>query len=83
MLPSGEQTTTNWVEQFFPTGVFNSAANPGGPDLGDWSWTYTAAFGSNTQCVNDAYRWVDSATNSGGSLNTDEDILAPNSADCT
>jgi hypothetical protein len=26
---------------------------------------------------------VDSATNSAGSLNTDGDILAPNSADCT
>lgn len=84
MLPSGEHTTTNWVEQFFPTGsVFNSTANPGGPDLGDWSWTYTATFGSNTQCVNDAYRWVDSLANSGGSLNTDGDILAPDSADCT
>jgi len=84
VLPSGEQTTTDWVEQFFPAGaVFNSAANPGGPDLGNWSWTYTVAFGVDKQCVNDAYRWVDSSANNGGSLNTDGDILAPNSADCT
>ena len=83
-LPSGEKTTTNWVEQFFPGGsVFNSAANPGGPDLGGWSWTYTLAFGKDSQCPNDAYRWVDSAANSEGALNTDGNILAPNSADCT
>ncbi|HEV2451416.1 MAG TPA: hypothetical protein VGS62_05775 [Streptosporangiaceae bacterium] len=83
-LPSGESTTTNWVEQFFPAGsVFNSAANSGGPDLGDWSWTYTLAFGKDSQCPNDAYRWVDSALNGGGSLNTDGNILAPNSTDCT
>jgi len=84
LLPSGTSTTTAWVEQFFPAGaVFNSAANPGGPDLGDWSWTYTANFGSNSQCKNDAYRWVDSAANSAGALNTDGDILAPDSAHCT
>lgn len=82
-LPTGRQTTTNWVEQFFgPAAVFNSAANPGGPDLGDWSWTYTAGFGQNTACRNDAYRWVD-ANPSGGTANTDGDILAPDAAHCT
>jgi ribosomal protein S8E len=84
MLPTGRATTTNWVEQFFGgSAVFNSAANPGGPDLGAWGWTYTLNFGSNHACVNDAYRWVDSAANGGGSKNTDGDILAPNAADCT
>ena len=83
-LPSGDKTTTNWVEQFFPAGaVFNSGANPGGPDLGNWSWTYTLPFGADAQCKNDSYRWVDSSSNGGGSVNTDGDILAPSSADCT
>ena len=45
-LPAGQSTTTLWVEQFFPaSAVFNSGANPGGPDLGNWSWTYTLPFG--------------------------------------
>jgi hypothetical protein len=82
--PSGRQTSTNWAEQFFgASAVFNSAANPGGPDLAGWGWTYTLNFGSNNQCPNDAYRWIDSAANSGGSLNTDGNILTPNTADCT
>lgn len=84
MVPTGEQTTGNWVEQFFPgTAVFNSAANPGAPDLGNWSWSYVATFGTNKQCPNDAYKWVDSSSNAGGSLNTDGDILAPDAAHCT
>jgi hypothetical protein len=82
--PTGRHTTTNWPEQFFGSGAaFNSAANPGGPDLGDWSWIYTANFGADPACPNDAYRWVDAANNSGGSLNTDGDILAPDAARCT
>jgi hypothetical protein len=84
VLPAGRHTTTKWVELFFVHGaVFNSAANPGGPDLGHWSWTYTAGFGSNSACPNDAYRWVDAANNGGGARNTDGDVLAPDSADCT
>jgi hypothetical protein len=82
-LPQGETTTGNWVEQFFSSGVFNSAANPGGPDLGSWSWTYTLAFGKDAACPNDSYRWVDSAANGGGAVNTDGNILAPDAADCT
>ena len=81
--PSGEQTTTNWPEQFFPAGtVFNSVANPGGPDLGPWRWSYTLGFGSNKACPNDAYRWVDSAANGGGATPPDGDILAPDASDC-
>jgi hypothetical protein len=81
---SGRETSTNWVEQFFGAGaVFNSAANPGGPDLGNWSWKYTLNFGSNKACPNDAYQWIDSATNGGGSENGDGNILTPNATDCT
>ena len=85
VVPSGRKTTTNWVEQFFGAGaVFNSAANPGGPDLGSGAgWTYTLNFGTNSQCPNDAYRWVDSAAGQWGSLNTDGNILTPNASDCT
>jgi hypothetical protein len=83
--PTGKKTTTNWVEQFFgASAVFNSAANPGGPDLGTkWSWTYTLNFGSNNQCPNDAYKWVDAAASNSGASNTDGNILTPNTADCT
>jgi hypothetical protein len=81
---SGRETSTDWVEQFFGAGaVFNSAANPGGPDLGKWSWKYTLNFGSNKACPNDAYQWVDSATNGGGSVPGDGNILTPNASDCT
>jgi hypothetical protein len=84
VIPTGRRTTTNWVEQFFGGGaVFNSTANPGGPDLGAWGWAYTLNFGSNHACVNDAYRWVDSAANGAGGKNTDGDILTPNATDCT
>ncbi len=80
---SGRRTSTNWVEQFFPRGtVFNSAANPGGPDLGRWSWAYTLGFNANNQCPNVAFRWVDSAVNGGGSRPADGNVLTPNTADC-
>jgi hypothetical protein len=85
LAPTGRKTTTNWVEQFFgASAVFNSAANPGGPDLGSKAgWTYTLNFGSNKQCPNDAYRWVDAAAGQWGSLPVDGNILTPNAADCT
>lgn len=81
---SARQSTTNWVEQFFGlSAVFNSAANPGGPDLGSWSWKYTLAFGSNDVCPNDAWQWVDAANSSGGSLAVDGNILTASvPADC-
>jgi hypothetical protein len=84
VVPTGRHTTTNWVEQFFGAStVFNSAANPGGPDLGTPAgWTYKADFGSNSACPLDAYSWVDAAP-SWGALNSDGNILAPNAADCT
>jgi hypothetical protein len=84
MQPTGRQTTTNWVEQFFGGGaVFNSTADPGHPDLGNWGWTYTARFGADPACPNDSYRWVDSSANGSGSSITDGDILAPDASDCT
>lgn len=82
-VPAGRKTTTNWVERFYGSGaVFNSAANPGGPDLGRWSWKYTLGFGSDRQCPNNASQWVDAANNGDGASPPDGDILAPNSADC-
>ena len=81
---SGRQTSTNWVEQFFGAGaVFNSGANPDGPDLGNWSWRYTLGFGSDKACPNDACQWVDSAGNGSGAQNGDGNILTPNATDCT
>lgn len=80
---SGRRTTTNWVEQFYgPAAVFNSGANPGGPNLGHWSWKYTANFGSDPQCPNNASQWIDGWNNSDGSLPADGDILASNSSNC-
>lgn len=80
---SGRRTTTRWPELFFgSSAVFNSAANPGGPDLGHWAWRYRIAFGVNPQCPNDASQWVDGWNNSDGELAVDGDILAPNSAHC-
>lgn len=83
-LATGRGTTTNWVEQFFGAGaVFNSTANPGGPDLGKWSWKYTLNFGSNTACPNDAYQWVDSSTDGDGANIGAGNILTPDSSHCT
>ena len=81
---TSRETTANWVEQFFGAGaVFNSTANPGGPDLGKTSWKYTLNFGSNAQCPNDAYQWVDSSSNDHGGEIGDGNILTPNSSACT
>jgi hypothetical protein len=77
LLPAGRHTTTNWVEQFF-----GASATFGAIDLGNWSWTYTLGFNANDQCPNNAYRWVDAAANSDGSLPADGDILTPTSANC-
>jgi hypothetical protein len=53
---SGEQTTTDWVEQFFPAGtVFGS-----GPDLLNWNWTYSAP--------NTCEQWVDAASGETGDI---------------
>lgn len=75
--PTGRHTTTDWAEQFFGAGaVFNSTANPGGPDLNKWSWEYTAAFGTDSSCPHVASQWVDSYQNS-GSTPYYGDITAP------
>lgn len=76
-VPTGRHTTTNWVEQFF-----GATATFGAVDLGNWGWTYTLGFGANDQCPNNAYRWVDAASNSDGSLPADGDILTPTAANC-
>jgi hypothetical protein len=83
--PTGRDTNTNWPEQFFgATAVFNSAANPGGPDLGpDAGWTYTFGFGTDRRCPHDAYQWVDSAAGNWGTLISDGGVLSPDSPQCT
>jgi hypothetical protein len=82
--PTGRQTINNWVEQFFGSSAdFNSAATPGAPDLGSKAgWTYTAGFGSDSQCSHEAYQWTDAAASGWGTLASDGNILANSSADC-
>jgi Ricin-type beta-trefoil lectin domain len=59
---AGPVSVTDWVEQFFPTGTTFGA----GPTLTNWSWAYS----SSATCEN----WVDSISNSSGSLPADGDI---------
>jgi Ricin-type beta-trefoil lectin domain len=59
---AGPVSTTDWVEQFFPTGTTFGA----GPTLTNWSWAYS----NPATCEN----WVDSISNSSGSLPADGDI---------
>jgi hypothetical protein len=46
-LTGNDESTDNWVEQFFPAGTTFGA----GPDFADWSWTYTDSA--------DCQTWVD------------------------
>jgi hypothetical protein len=54
--PSGEGTTTNWVEQFFPNGTTFGA----GPTLTSWSWSYV------TTGLHPEQHWTDALTNGYG-----------------
>jgi hypothetical protein len=63
---AGPVSTTDWVEQFFPAGTTFGA----GPNLTNWSWAYSNV----ATCEN----WVDSISNSSGSLATDGDITGVN-----
>jgi hypothetical protein len=63
---AGPVSTTDWVEQFFPTGTTFGA----GPVLTAWSWAYS----NPATCEN----WVDSISNSDGSLPADGDITGVN-----
>jgi hypothetical protein len=58
----GPVSTTDWVEQFFPSGTTFGA----GPTLTDWSWAYSSA----GTCEN----WVDAINNGSGSKPADGDI---------
>lgn len=82
---SMRESTTNWPEQFFgKSAVFNSVANPGGPDLGSTAgWTYTLNFGTDPQCIHEATQWVDAAASGWGTLKSDGNIHADNSSDCS
>jgi hypothetical protein len=59
---AGSVSTTNWVEQFFPSGTTFGA----GPNLTNWSWSYSSA----GTCEN----WTDAFNNGGGSHPVDGDI---------
>ena len=61
---SGVDTTTNWVEQFFPAGT----AFGSGPDLNPWSWSYA------TTGLHPVQHWVDASTNGDGQGSTDGNI---------
>jgi hypothetical protein len=63
---AGPVSTTNWVEQFFPSGTTFGT----GPTLTDWGWAYSAP----ATCEN----WVDALSNSSGSLPADGDITGVN-----
>ncbi len=63
---AGPVSTTNWVEQFFPKGTTFGA----GPTLSNWGWAYSSA----GTCEN----WLDSVSNSSGSLPADGDITGVN-----
>lgn len=53
---SGERTTTNWVEQFFPAGTTFGT----GPSLLNWDWTYSTA--------NTCETWVDALSGETGDI---------------
>lgn len=53
---SGEQTTGNWVEQFFPAGTTFGA----GPNLLNWNWTYSTS--------NTCETWVDAYNGETGDI---------------
>lgn len=59
---AGKVSTTDWVEQFFPSGTTFGA----GPDLTGWSWSYS----SPGTCE----YWVDAVSNGSGSRAADGDI---------
>jgi hypothetical protein len=50
------ESTTNWVEQFFPAGTTFGA----GPNLTNWSWTYSAP--------NTCETWVDALAGQSGNI---------------
>jgi hypothetical protein len=62
--PSGEGTTTNWVEQFFPNGTTFG----GGPALTTWSWSYA------TTGLHPQQHWIDALNNGDGNLPADGNI---------
>jgi hypothetical protein len=61
---TGDETTTDWVEQFFPAGTtFGS-----GPDLTGWSWSYA------TSSLHPVQHWTDAASNGDGNEPQDGNI---------
>jgi hypothetical protein len=87
-LPTGRHTTTRWPLRFFRlTGpaFWDSAGNPasGGSfsPIHNWSWTYVAPAGSDSQCSGLATQWVDHES-TGGAAPGDGNILAPDTAHC-
>jgi hypothetical protein len=62
---SGDDTTTDWVEQFFPAGTTFGTA---GPNLTSWSWSYALPN------LHPAQHWVDALNNGDGQGATDGNI---------
>lgn len=70
---NAEQSTTNWVEQFFPEGT-TFGAGPAYDDGGnDWAWTY--------KDTRDCQQWVDEGEGSSDTKATSGDITGADS--CT
>jgi hypothetical protein len=61
---TGEHTTTDWVEQFFPARTSFGA----GPDLAPYSWSYA------TTGLHHEQHWTDSSTNGDGNQPADGNI---------
>ncbi len=78
-VPAGRHTTTTWLEQFFGAGA--TFYDVGAAET--FWYRYTAGFGADPQCPNDASQWVDSTWQNDGQALTAGNITAPSSADCT
>lgn len=88
-LPRYRHTTGRWLELFFRLNgpkFWDSAGSPVSHTSGNlltnnWSWTYIAPAGSDSQCSGLATKWVDHSS-TGGAAPGDGNILAPDTAHC-
>ena len=83
-LPTGEQTTCLWLEQFFSAGNFwDSSGNAAPGCIGTTgSWKYQTKFGADTACPNVSSRWIDASFSNWGADPADGNILAPDATHC-
>jgi hypothetical protein len=78
-IPGGRHTTTNWLEQFFGAGA--TFYDVGAAET--FWYRYTAGFGADKACPNDASQWVDSTWQNDGQAVTAGNITAPDASSCT